>query len=79
MQFINCPRCRARFHTGAIYERLAVCPRCGAPFQLQHAGVGAWLQHAFRRRFGRDAPDWETITAAQYDRRRVTRRLQAGR
>jgi hypothetical protein len=76
MQYVNCPRCRARFRTGAIHERLPACPRCGAPFQLAQAGIGARLRQALRLRAGRDAPDWETITAAQYARRHVRRRHQ---
>jgi hypothetical protein len=45
MQNLDCPRCRASFHTGAIYEDLEFCPRCGAP--LTSPSRGRW-----RARFG---------------------------
>lgn len=73
MPYLDCPRCRARFHTGAIYEPLAFCPRCGAPFDVPHRGI----RHALRALIGRgkddEVLDWEKITGSQYAARRVRR------
>lgn len=65
MQLIDCPRCRARFHTGLIYEPLECCPRCGETFRPQrHCDR---LRRAFRAR-GLGQPDWEAITSSKYAR-----------
>ena len=71
MTYLNCPRCRAKYHTGVIYESLESCPRCGAPL-----GPGA---RAFATTFAARAsersrrPDWEAITGSQYLRHHLIR------
>jgi uncharacterized C2H2 Zn-finger protein len=73
VQFLDCPRCRARFHTGLIYLRLEACPRCGASFAGVRSGAAPRLRRIFGRdEVGRDATDWETITGSQYSRGRET-------
>jgi len=70
MKFVQCHRCRARFHTGVIYESHDSCPRCGALFSAGRAALRARLREALRRRAGRDGLDWEAITGSQYLPRR---------
>ena len=71
MQYLDCPRCRARFHAGVIYEPLDRCPRCGAAFDPRRFSLGRALRGALRRPVLREAPDWESITGSQYAARRV--------
>jgi hypothetical protein len=71
--YLECPRCRATFHTGAIYERLEVCPRCGARLDLPEPSLRERLRRALRRRPPGESPDWETITGSQYTVRDVRR------
>ena len=69
MPLIDCPRCRASFRTGAIYEQLPACPRCGAPLdqgRSRNRGQGGGF---LRRSRPPVEPDWEAITGAQYARR----------
>ena len=66
MNFIECPRCRARFRTGIIYESLERCPRCGGRFAAPKLAFPARLRASLRRRVLRDNPDWEAITGSQY-------------
>jgi hypothetical protein len=73
MEYLECPRCRATFRAGAVYERLEVCPRCGAPLHLPRPSFGGRLRRALRRRAVEETPDWETITGSQYGVRGVTR------
>ena len=73
MPYLDCPRCRARFHTGFIYAQLEVCPRCGAPFREPPTDRGGRLRRIFGRGPADEVPDWETITGSQYERGRVTR------
>jgi len=72
MQYLDCPRCRARFHTGVIYEPLNVCPRCGTSLRSDRPRLVEQLRAVLRRRVLREAPDWEAITGAQYIHRRAT-------
>lgn len=70
MPYIDCPRCRARFHAGYIYERLEACPRCGAPLRPPRLTVAERLRRVAKRGQATEAPDWETITGSQYRARR---------
>lgn len=65
MRYLNSPRCRARFHSGVIYELLEMCPRCGA--RLSAHGLRSFER--LRRRGARDSLDWEAVTSSQYVRR----------
>ena len=78
MQYLTCPRCHSSFHTGAIYEALEVCPRCGAPFQPPRPSLWEHLREGVGPRVRGDAPDWEAITGSQYTRHLVTRTNPAG-
>jgi hypothetical protein len=62
MKYVQCSRCRARFHTGVIYETVEVCGRCGAP--LGTPRVRDQLRTLLHRR--RERLDWEAITGSQY-------------
>lgn len=76
MQYLECPRCRATFHVGAIYERLEACPRCGAPLHVPPPSFGDRIRRALKRHPPAETPDWETITGQQYtvrDARRAER------
>lgn len=73
MQYLDCPRCRARFHAGPMYPQLEVCPRCGAPFGEPRSDGGARLHRIFGHRAASETPDWETITGSQYAGRGITR------
>ena len=66
MSYLDCPRCRARFHTGVIYESLDACPRCGADLRPQRPSLRDHLRSTRRRRGRAQAPDWEAITGSQY-------------
>jgi uncharacterized C2H2 Zn-finger protein len=78
MNFLECPRCRARFHTGIIYESPELCPRCGAGFATSRAGLRTRLEALLKRRVLRDTLDWEAVTGSQYIRRGVTPRGRDG-
>jgi hypothetical protein len=74
MKYVKCPRCRARFHTGLIYESPDACTRCGAPLPYRRPRLGEQLRALLARRPGRDSLDWEAITGSQYTRpQRATR------
>jgi hypothetical protein len=74
MRYLTCPRCHSSFHTGAIYEALEVCPRCGASLYSPRPNFRRQLRGALKGRPAPgDAPDWEAITGSQYTHRRVTR------
>jgi hypothetical protein len=70
MKFVQCYRCRARFHTGVIYEVHDSCPRCGTLFSAGRASLRERFRQALKRRMGRDGLDWEAITGSQYLPRR---------
>jgi hypothetical protein len=63
MPYVDCPRCRASFHIGTIYEPRDACPRCGAPF---YSSERRRLRVGLKRRAVVEAPDWEAITGSQY-------------
>jgi hypothetical protein len=65
MQDLECPRCRAGFHTGVLSAPLETCPRCGAPFP-QPRSDGEARPGIFGNRAAIDAPDWETVAGAEY-------------
>jgi ribosomal protein S27AE len=65
MQYLDCPRCHASFHTGTIYEAREFCPRCGAPFLSSTPRRGG-LRGVLRRSPPVELPDWEAITESQY-------------
>lgn len=67
MKYVQCPRCRARFHTGLIYESPDACTRCGAPLPHRRLHLGEQL----RALLDRKSLDWEAITESQYTRRRL--------
>jgi hypothetical protein len=76
MQYVDCPSCRARLHSGLLYSNLKSCPRCGAPLRPPHRSLRERLRAAISRRTGSvvEPPDWEEVTNAQYtDRRQVSR------
>jgi hypothetical protein len=73
MSHLDCPRCRARFHTGVIYESPDSCPRCGAPLRPERPTLRDHLRAARGRRSWAQAPDWEAITGSQYLRHRLIR------
>jgi hypothetical protein len=76
MQYLDCPNCRARLHSGLLYSTLNSCPRCGAPLRPPRPGLRERLRTAVSRRpqTAVEAPDWEEITKSQYaDRRQVSR------
>jgi hypothetical protein len=64
MPYLDCPRCHATFHIGAIYEPREVCPRCGTPFFSPKPRRR--LRGGLRRRALAETPDWEAITGSQY-------------
>ncbi len=66
MKYIHCSRCRARFHTGVIYERIEECPRCGAQLRAYPSRLRDYVRALLRRR---DELDWEAITGSQYTQR----------
>jgi hypothetical protein len=73
MKYVLCPRCRARFHTGLIYESLEACSRCGAPLAPRRWRLFGQLRELVKRSASRDSLDWEAITGSQYTgRRRVS-------
>jgi hypothetical protein len=73
MKYVQCPRCRARFHTSLIYESPDACTRCGAP--LPHSrGLREQLRALLDHRLGRNRLDWEAITGSQYVRHRLSPR-----
>jgi hypothetical protein len=61
MQYVDCPRCRARFHAGAVYESPDFCPRCGAALDSPRPSRGEQLRGLLGRRALSEAPDWEAI------------------
>lgn len=65
MPYLDCPRCHASFHTGAIYESREFCPRCGMPFFSSGSRRGG-LRAVLRRQPPIEVPDWEAITESQY-------------
>jgi len=79
MKFVECPRCRARFHTGIIYESLERCPRCDGRFDATKTAFPARLRVSLRRRVLRDNLDWEAVTGSQYTRRGVADRGRDGK
>ena len=72
MKYVQCPRCRARFHTGVIYEPLEACSRCGAPLSRTRWPLRGQLRKVLERSRIRDGLDWEAITGSQYIRRHVS-------
>ena len=72
MTYLNCPRCRARYHSGVIYESLDSCPRCGAPLRPERPRLRDHILGA-RVRGRLQAPDWEAITSSQYLRHHLIR------
>jgi hypothetical protein len=64
MKYVQCPRCRARFHTGFIYESVEECSRCGTPLPSGGHRIRDQLRALLQRR--RDGLDWEAITKSQY-------------
>jgi hypothetical protein len=73
MPYLDCPRCHATFHIGAIYESLESCPRCGAPFRTPRPSLREQLRGVLNRRPSSETPDWEAITGSQYVSHTVTR------
>jgi len=76
MPYLNCPQCHASFHSGLLYARNELCPRCGAPFRPSRPSFREHLKSAVLRRGSPDeqAVDWEIITGSQYaDRQSVSR------
>jgi rRNA maturation protein Nop10 len=69
MKYIDCRRCRARFHTGVIYEPIDRCPRCGGALHRSRPRLREQLRRVVRRRSLGPALDWEAITGSQYARR----------
>jgi hypothetical protein len=63
MKYVQCPRCRARFHTGVIYESVEECARCGTPL-IGRPAARDQLRALLRGR--RERLDWEAITSSQY-------------
>jgi hypothetical protein len=62
MKYVHCSRCRARFHTGVIYEPIEECARCDGPLL-----AGTRLRDQLRARLHRRRDlDWEAITGSQY-------------
>ena len=74
MKYVQCPRCRARFHTGVIYESLEECARCGAPLLPPRSRLRDHLRAILTRPGLRDSLDWEAITGSQYGPRHVAPR-----
>jgi hypothetical protein len=69
MPYIDCPRCHASFHTGAIYQQLESCPRCAQSFHIPRRTLRQQAWGIFsRRRTVIETPDWEQITSSQYNR-----------
>jgi len=66
MKYVQCPRCRTRFHTGLIYESPEACTRCGTPLPHRRARFREPLRAITDRRRGRSDLDWEAITGSQY-------------
>jgi hypothetical protein len=66
MQYLDCSRCRARFHTGVIYESLERCPRCGAHLSPHRTRFLGRLRDALGSRAGRSELGWEAVTGAQF-------------
>jgi hypothetical protein len=76
MQYLDCPNCRARLHSGLLYAKLKSCPRCGAPLGPPQRSLRERLRAAVSRhpRTVVEPPDWEEITKSQYaDRRQVNK------
>ncbi len=63
MKYVHCYRCRARFHTGVVYERIEECPRCGGPLRAHRSRLRDHIEALLRRG---DDLDWEAITGSQY-------------
>jgi DNA-directed RNA polymerase subunit RPC12/RpoP len=78
MKYVQCPRCRARFHTGVIYERVEQCARCGAPLLTGRSGIQNRLRAAIDRKRIRESLDWEAVTGSQYVRRSVVTTERGG-
>jgi DNA-directed RNA polymerase subunit RPC12/RpoP len=74
MQNLDCSRCRARFHSGLIYESLERCPRCGARLSPGRTRLIRRLLDGLRSRGGRGELDWEAVTGSQYIPRQKRRR-----
>lgn len=74
MKYVQCSRCKTRFHTGLIYESPKACTRCGAPLPHRRRLVWEQLRAIFTRRFARNDLDWEAITGSQYAHRRLAPR-----
>lgn len=72
MPYLGCSQCRARFHTGAIYEPRDHCSRCGAPLNPPSPSLRERLRGLLRRQAQGEPPDWETITSSQYTRQAHT-------
>ena len=72
MTYVHCPRCRAKYHTGVIYESLESCPRCGEPLGPERPSLRDHIRGA-RARARLQAPDWEAITGSQYLRHQLIR------
>ena len=66
LEYLDCPRCRARFLTGALYESFDYCRRCGAPLDSPRRSLRDRLRTLRRGRSIKEVPDWETITGSQY-------------
>jgi uncharacterized Zn finger protein len=79
LQYLDCPRCRARFHTGVIYERLVRCPRCGSPLEIPQPRVRERLRALIGHHHGSEQPDWETVTSSQYAVRSYVTRIEGER
>ncbi|MBV8431762.1 MAG: hypothetical protein JO244_11395 [Solirubrobacterales bacterium] len=71
MKYVQCSRCRARFHIGLIYDSPRACARCGAPLSLTRWRFGVRAREVLKRSRVRDSLDWEAITGSQYIRRPV--------
>ena len=74
MKYVQCPRCRAQFHTGVIYESVEECSRCGAPLSPARSRFRARLRLTLERQGLRDNLDWEAITGSQYTRSHLATR-----
>jgi hypothetical protein len=71
MKYVQCPRCRTRFHTGVIYEAPDACTRCGAVLPHRRGWLREQLRAIADRRLGRNKLDWEAITGSQYAKKRL--------
>jgi hypothetical protein len=78
LTYLDCPSCRARFHTGAIYEPLELCPRCGTPLNDPRPGIMQRLSALIGRRKASEVLDWERVTGSQYATRHLRRSSDEG-